>query len=733
VDCSAFAALEAQVRGLVEAAASHHEVHAYHEEEDPLDIDHHDEFVLGKIGHLEERLDAVLGEMSGMEKSARRREAALIQRIDTLERQAKLNEDGIVVQQRTLEHLGETLQATATRLEPRLVALESNETVQVQRYDDAALRAELEKMTSALTTGLAALSTRCANASTSATDNALQIERIRDWCDGFTRIHANNIVGQAHSAMEMRDDVMTRTRRMSEILDQIVGSGEAVDLDKDEDDSSSPAAKRNAERRRKKREQTPPKSRLRQIGAIASSLRSIVIPRLAEFRTAADSIGNAISLHLAAHSLDGNSEATRNSLSELGIVAETVTASKQEVDSAISALSERVTTAWEETSALAIDLARRSDMSKLLEEMNRIKVQREKEGKKVEPPKIQIQANTIKMDDVYGVVDDALQDLRKAMREKASTVMLGVVQEQSLAQIDVLRSTLGRFDVLQRKSELLQSKIDAHARDMTYIYEHLQGVARSGGETGTVVAELKMRVSRASEDIGRLMQMKANIDSFNQNVAHRQDVILETNRQTDQRLSHMMGSFMTSVQSKLQSSKRESGEAAAAIRQRFTSELRSSILKMTKQLNEVQDQVYQMEPLLKTDTARIGITSLATRCMSCDRPIWGTEPQNKTTKIPVLVENSKEGAFQGSLLIGSPTRPSSQRSTLSPSSAFTNSPRQGNSRGGGFRVSASSFGNMGGSQGLWVGGAESPTGKFIGNPERPRTSLGLRKHFIVKR
>ena len=55
---------------------------------------------------------------------------------------------------------------------------------------------------------------------------------------------------------------------------------------------------------------------------------------------------------------------------------------------------------------------------------------------------------------------------------------------------------------------MLQSKLDAHARDMAYIYNHLQGVARSGAETGAVVAELKMRLSQSSEDIGRLMHMK---------------------------------------------------------------------------------------------------------------------------------------------------------------------------------------------------------------------------------
>ena len=125
-----------------------------------------------------------------------------------------------------------------------------------------------------------------------------------------------------------------------------------------------------------------------------------------------------------------------------------------------------------------------------------------------------------------------------------------------------------------------------------------------------------------------------------------------------------------------------------------------------------------MQPLLHTDT-RIGSTSLMSRCISCDRPVWGTEPHTKKSPPLHIAENSKEGAFQGSLLIGSPTRPSSQRSTLSPSS-FVSSPRQSNSRGGGFRVNTSRSRGSG-AQNLWVGGDDSPTG-IKGIQERPHGS-----------
>lgn len=728
VDCEKFYILEAKVAAIESAATKHHEVHAFEPTVDVLAIDHHDEFVLSKIGDLESEFDKLRKQLLQMKEQAKNREESntlllrkieddhrkeilqvkegagereklLLKKIERLEQLWKDSKQEIAAVKESQERIGGEHQKILSQLEstPKKVSK---------------IQSQLEQLHSTFLSQRELFSTRIQAIDEAESENSLQIVRIRDWCDGLTKIHANTISSEAERTLHMRDDVMSRTKKLSRLLDQVVGTTSDMDLTLDVakleyDRSKNGARHRNAERRK-------PKSKLQQIGAIASSLRSILIPRLAEFRTAADHVGNAISLHLATHSLDGNSDETRNSLSELGVVAENITASKEQVNSAINILSERVATSWDLVNESALQALHKSDMSKLFEEVNRMKISRKKEEKqKVEVPKSNKSRKSLQMDDVHYIVNNALKKLQVSMNDKASKVMVSVVQEQSLAQIDVLRSSLKRFDELQRKSDALEAKLDTQARDMAFTYENLQRVARSGEATEKVIAELKIRLAGASQEIGHVMNMKTVVDSLKRNLLTTESRFFETNRQTDQRLSHMMGSFMTSVKEKIYDSKRESGEAAAAIRQRFLKELRGSLKQMTQQINDVRDQVSQMEPLTKRDTAIIGTKSLSTRCLSCDRPIWGIESNLRETGRETIIDVSKDGGLRGSLLITSPTRPQSSQNDFSPSS----------SRGGGFRY------NTIGARALWVGGTGSPTDLS----SRPKSSLGLRKNYVVKR
>ncbi len=268
------------------------------------------------------------------------------------------------------------------------------------------------------------------------------------------------------------------------------------------------------------------------------------------------------------------------------------------------------------------------------------------------------------------------------------------------------------MDALQRRSEVLQKMIDDQARDLIKVYQHLQDVAQSGGETEAVVSELRGRIDAAAADIARAMDAKAETDSVQRTLMDRQKRHHTLVKRTDARLSHIMGSFMTKVETEIGSHKRSTGEAAAALRQRFTSQLRGSIRRVTAEMQRVKEDVSGLRPLTVRDTTNLGATTMTTRCVSCSRPVWTTNPTVMAGSKPV-VRNVQSSGLQGSLLV-SPTRPAS---------------RMGESRGGGFRVNGAMANTVGAAR-LWVGGDDSPTGSGRSRsvqPRRPASSLGFRE------
>ena len=290
----------------------------------------------------------------------------------------------------------------------------------------------------------------------------------------------------------------------------------------------------------------------------------------------------------------------------------------------------------------------------------------------------------------------------------------GTLAQLNVANSRSLRTKFRRMDALQRRSEILQEIIDKQARDLAKIYDHLMEVAQSGGETEAVVSELRRRVDAAAEGIASAMDAKAETDSVQRTLMDRQKRHHTLVKRTDARLSHIMGSFITKIESEIDSHKRSTGEAAAALRQRFTSQLRGSIRRVAEEMRQIKEDVTGLRPLTVRDTTNLGSMTI-TRCMTCSRPVVSTNP----TVVPgssclSILNKAQSGGLQGSLLV-SPTRPTT---------------RMGESRGGGFRVNGPMAANAVGAARLWVGGDDSPTGSGQSRsmqPRRPASSLGFRE------
>ena len=122
----------------------------------------------------------------------------------------------------------------------------------------------------------------------------------------------------------------------------------------------------------------------------------------------------------------------------------------------------------------------------------------------------------------------------------------------------------------------------------------------------------------------------------------------------------MMGSFMNRVENEMKHAKRQHGEAAHELKNRFSKELRHSMNRVSTKLSALGKDLQMMHPLVNTvDVSAIGSTSLvlASRCVSCDRPIVGTNRTVGKTHNRKSIEehdeprHSLKGALQGSLLL----------------------------------------------------------------------------------
>ena len=244
--------------------------------------------------------------------------------------------------------------------------------------------------------------------------------------------------------------------------------------------------------------------------------------------------------------------------------------------------------------------------------------------------------------------------------------------------------------------------------------------SKNGGETNSVVAELRMRIDQTTEEVARIASDKVRVDNMQAALLSKTKDISNTTKTTDKRLSYIMGSFMNKVEHQMSTVKRENGEAAHELKGRFTKELRHSMQRVTTKLTNLESDVRMIHPLVNTwDVASVGSTSLvlASRCMSCDRPVVGVSGATGTSGSTgrrrdgggsEVLPQSFKGALQGSLL-------------LSPSSA----PRSSETRGGGFRVGSGVMAPGAGM--LWVGGQTSPTGTVRAAQGRPRSSMGFRE------
>jgi|TARA_B110000091_G_C13758426_1_gene450956 hypothetical protein len=343
---------------------------------------------------------------------------------------------------------------------------------------------------------------------------------------------------------------------------------------------------------------------------------------------------------------------------------------------------------------------------------------------------------TLGLKDVREVVDVALKDLVSALQDRATKTMVSVVQEQSLAQIDVLRNEMYSIDQISRKGDLLQLSLQEQAKDLSKVYDHLMDIAKNGGETNQVVAELRLRIDETTEKVAHIVNDQMHVDQWQSKLLKRTTKISNTTKLTDKRLSFMMGSFMDRVENEMKHAKRQHGEAAHELKNRFSKELRHSMNRVSTKLSALGKDLQMMHPLVNTvDVSNIGSTSLvlASRCVSCDRPIVGTNcnvgdthNRKKNDEKHAAPRHSLKGALQGSLLL-TPGRGGKGKGGGIPSSAPQY--RSSETRGGGFRV-----GGLGLSPGqglLWVGGHGSPTGVVrspVRSPSRrPASSMGLRE------
>ncbi len=495
VDAAAFDALRAELAAararIDEYIKTHHELDA--DPEAGLDVDHHDEYVLGQLGILDTKVDGIGDRVAALEARAQAadgREAKLLLRIAALEQQSRAAEQHVAQIEVSVDRLSTEEAKILRRLSQHdsqldalaAAAAEARDApppppppppkpdppaVVVEPYDDTALREELARVSStaeaALRSGLHKVQR--------------DLDAVYTWCRRSAQIHATNIKRECASAVALRDDVLTRTGALGQLLDQILGEPHQTQPQpqKQSGASSRKGRRHNPKSRPHGRRRTTgaggingtrigggnnaraassspsasnratdvnPQLQLQQIGTVASALRSVLVPRLAEFRSAADRIAASTSLELANHALrrradaaeedpeedpSGEDEDTENdALRAAAAVAGTVTASRDDVDAAVEALSQRISAAWDRAHAAAMAAVATASSAAVVPALA------PSPSITVPPP-----SRGVGLDDVRAAVDAALGELRLAMREKASKIMVSVVQEQSLAQIDV--------------------------------------------------------------------------------------------------------------------------------------------------------------------------------------------------------------------------------------------------------------------------------------------------------
>ena len=549
-------------------------------------------------------------------------------------------------------------------------------------------------------------------------DMETDLGSIRNWIMESTGLHFEGVGEDIVQAVQLRDDLRNRCFNLSKLL---------LDVTNKQKQKGRPSSST---------------SELRQLGAIASSLRSVVIPTLAQFRTISDRAAKGAKFSTTMKRQGGNKGRSRRRVSERGYergleeieklrelkdedqeqrrlhavqqAVASLTISREEVDASVCDLSAAVAEAWTVCSQRYAPTQPQTVPRPPTPGAQPLSPSRKRKTKK----KIGLGINEVQL-----IVNHALEDLQKALREKASKVMVGVVQEASLAQIDVLRDELGRIDAISRRSDLLQEALDDHVRDLSKVYDHLMSVARNGGETNDVVAELRARIDETTEEVANIASDKARVEAMQYKLMAKTVDATREAKSTDQRLSHIMGTFMSKVEGSMNDVKRESGEAAHELKKRFTQELRGSMQRVSSKLSSLEGDIRMIHPLVNTDVARLGTTSLvlASRCMSCDRPTWGTNRTN----------NHSRGGIPGTGVSANTYLPNTLSSMNGSLLLAQTAPtaRNSESRGGGFRVATLSPGaGM-----LWVGGQGSPTGRTTGSGSgsgrrRPRSSMSLKRY-----
>ena len=710
------------------------------EDDGTIEIDHHDEYVLGRLALTDERVAILTSRVDALEQKHLNFEQGLLDRMKRIETNITTNETNIQATQTITTKLSQDrinpLENHVIDILARLSNLHDDhhehKAAVAKQYDDTKIEEEIQELTSFIQQSTDDVNLRQEETNSrlnTLKDNVsnlkIDFNTVWNFCTNVSTVHFESVGEEVLKALELRDTIRQKCQQLSSLLTTVT----------------------NKTKNKKKNKNTgSSESELRQLGSIASSLRSVVVPTLAEFRSTSDRAAGTASLRLARFGLqmkrqteiinnnnnnnnnnddddedgDNNEDTTtttttitkeQEDLQSLTNAVDSLQDSRKQVNTAVCDLSSSISEAWmicnenrvaQPQTPIPRPTTPAAQPLPVKQPVTQSPIQKKRKTKKTPG---------IGMREVQIVVDHALENLQIALREKASKIMVGVVQEQSLAQIDVLRDEMREIDAISRKSDLLQIALDDHAQDLSKIYDHLMSVARSGGETNEIVAELRLRIDQTTESVASIASDKARVDAMQHHLMSRTKDATKEARSTDQRLSHIMGSFMNKVEGTMSNVKRENGEAAHELKKRFSKELRGSMQRVSSKISSLENDVRMIHPLVNTDVARLGSTSLvlASRCMSCERPIWKTT-SNTYDGISVsgdtYLPQTLKGAMQGSLLLAQ--------------TAPVPTTRTSESRGGGFRVGGNTMAPGAGL--LWVGGSGSPTGSI--SPSRSRSSRG---------
>jgi hypothetical protein len=705
-----------------------------------IEIDHHDEHVLKHLYKIDQQMEGLATRILTMESNHQIFQQSVLEKINSLEKKTNANEtNGFKLSTNTNKSI-ESLEIKIDQLMKELRELHNDHhehKSNLKEYNDTELR-EVQANLLSTTDDINMKQMELTSLIKKLEDQINNVKiNVREFYDESTQIHRRNKQEEVHAALRLRDDLKHRVSKLQELLNHVMESSKKI--------GKNPSISANE----------TPESCLHQIGTIASSLRSVIIPTLAEFRTKADSATADSTLRLVKHGVsqlennvnsnnnndvDDDTNSTNQIINQLIQSVNALKASRSEVSNMVTDLSTNIMDAWISCQKkiraniipLAIPRPTTPSSKPLTVSPNKYKrtlnnsiptgVTNNDSTNNTNSKPARMSVDT---SDVRNIVDMALNGLKKAMNERATKTMLAVVQEQSLAQIDTLRDEMSTIDRMSRRSDLLQKALDDQARDLSKVYDYLMNVAKNGGETNAIVAELRFRIDETTENVAQIVSDKARVDRLQYKLLNKTNSTAKNTKATDKRLSYMMGSFMNKVEQQMTTIKRDNGNATNELKRRFAKELRRSINNVTTKLSGLENDVKMIHPLVNTDVASYCGTSLvlASRCMSCDRPVAGAN--NKITRFAVgeeeidsltLPRKSLNGAFQGSLLL----TPGNGPPSISPC-------RSSETRGGGFRVGAGNLSPGGGM--LWVGGENSPTG--IVRPStssgRPATSMGLRK------